>query len=126
MDCGSSLRCRNSSLQLFDIQTPLFELVFYWSHFSSIRETFICAMLKSAAICFFIVIFSIKNSVSDFRRHSNWPKRFEKTCGESYTDRIIGGQTAALGQFPWMARLVYRNPRELAEDHFNSFSCVNR
>lgn len=70
-------------------------------------------MLKSTAIFFFIVIFSIEKSVSDFRRHPNWPKRFEKTCGESYTDRIIGGRKAALGQFPWMTRLVYYDSREL-------------
>lgn len=28
-------------------------------------------------------------------------------CGISFSDRIIGGLNASLGQYPWMARLGY-------------------
>lgn len=42
--------------------------------------------------------------------HPNWdllPKGEE--CGfGALSDRIIGGKTAALGQFPWMAQLGYQ------------------
>lgn len=40
--------------------------------------------------------------------HPNWNLFDHEQCGESQTtDRIIGGQQAALGQLPWMARLGY-------------------
>lgn len=47
----------------------------------------------------------MKESACNFRNHPNWPKHI---CGEIYNDRIIGGQNAALGQFPWMARLLFK------------------
>lgn len=31
----------------------------------------------------------------------------EVLCGESFADRIIGGEDAPLGQYPWIARLGY-------------------
>nr|CAD7409190.1 unnamed protein product [Timema cristinae] len=31
----------------------------------------------------------------------------EGECGVAFDERIIGGQTATLGQFPWIARLAY-------------------
>jgi hypothetical protein len=34
-------------------------------------------------------------------------------CGVSVITRIIGGENAGLGQFPWMARLAYRNTCKL-------------
>lgn len=33
-----------------------------------------------------------------------------KDCGVSYSDRIIGGNAAQLGQYPWLARLGYTLP----------------
>lgn len=49
-----------------------------------------------------------KSSVVD---HQNWNLFDHEKCGESQTtDRIIGGTAAALGQFPWMARLGYTTP----------------
>lgn len=35
-------------------------------------------------------------------------------CGISINSRIIGGEDAGPGQFPWMARLAYRNKSELS------------
>lgn len=31
----------------------------------------------------------------------------KKICGESSSDRIIGGQDAALGQFPWIVQIQF-------------------
>lgn len=45
-------------------------------------------------------------SSSDAFNHPNWPKTAE-VCGHSYSDRIIGGQNAALGQYPWIAHLGF-------------------
>lgn len=33
-------------------------------------------------------------------------------CGISINTRIIGGEDAGVNQFPWMARLAYRNKSE--------------
>lgn len=46
-------------------------------------------------------------SVNPLLNHPAWKiiTRFE--CGDSAADRIIGGVNAALGQFPWIARLGY-------------------
>lgn len=41
----------------------------------------------------------------NFRDHVNWPKDVDDVCGESYADRIVGGEIAKLGQYPWMAQL---------------------
>lgn len=38
-------------------------------------------------------------------------------CGVSISTRIIGGENAGPGQFPWMARLAYRNRSE--SDNYN-------
>lgn len=67
-------------------------------------------MLKFAFICYCIGVLLVKNSSCDFRSHPNWPKEAEQVCGESHSDRIIGGGFAALGQYPWMARLVFYDP----------------
>ena len=37
--------------------------------------------------------------------HANWPHDVGDDCGVSYSDRIIGGTNAALGQYPWIARI---------------------
>lgn len=40
--------------------------------------------------------------------HPNWKLLPEHLCGQSMSlDRIIGGKAAALGQYPWIARLGY-------------------
>lgn len=42
-------------------------------------------------------------------RHVVQSSVFPKVCGQiSLQDRITFGKTAALGQFPWMALLIYR------------------
>lgn len=49
----------------------------------------------------------IKDSRSnDPFNHPNWPQTSD-VCGHSYSDRIIGGQNAALGQYPWIAHLGF-------------------
>lgn len=46
-------------------------------------------------------------------------------CGISINTRIIGGEDAGPGQFPWMARLAYRNKSELNEQKFYSVKNVS-
>lgn len=67
-------------------------------------------MLKLQLIWYCIGVCLVKNCFGDFRRHPNWPKNAEKVCGESYSDRIVGGGFAVPGQYPWMARIVYYDP----------------
>ncbi|VEN47988.1 unnamed protein product [Callosobruchus maculatus] len=53
--------------------------------------------------------------------HKGW-KQLPSTdrCGETrFNRRIVGGEIAALGQFPWMARLGYKQKR----DREFKFSC---
>lgn len=60
-----------------------------------------------------IVTFVVLSSAScdqfldqSLQSHLLWPKELDQICGESYTDRIIGGKDAELGQYPWIARLL--------------------
>lgn len=43
----------------------------------------------------------------------------QEHCGLSYADRIVGGTNAALGQYPWMARLGYKSGYQ-----FIYFNCI--
>lgn len=65
-------------------------------------------MLKLSIIGYLIGLLLVERSLGDFRAHPNWPKHVEGICGESYNDRIIGGRTAKIGQFPWMARALFK------------------
>lgn len=58
-------------------------------------------MSKSSVIRYLIGVLLIKCCASDFRKHPNWPKHLDHICGENNDARISGGETAALGQFPW-------------------------
>lgn len=68
---------------------------------------FIWTMFNWNIISCLIAILLVKRNAGDFRTHPNWPKHVDEICGESNHDRIIGGENASLGQFPWMVRLVY-------------------
>lgn len=50
-----------------------------------------------------------------------WPKEYDEVCGESYSDRIIGGANATLGQYPWIVRLKYSH--NILGTLFNRFEC---
>lgn len=50
----------------------------------------------------------------NIRDHQNWPHDMDNECGISYTDRIIGGTNASLGQYPWLARLAYMSKESCA------------
>ncbi|CAG9789267.1 unnamed protein product [Diatraea saccharalis] len=50
------------------------------------------------------------NSTSQLSSHPAWQILNSLECGENAADRIIGGTRAALGQFPWIARLGYVLP----------------
>nr|XP_022909842.1 melanization protease 1-like [Onthophagus taurus] len=45
----------------------------------------------------------------DLELHKNYPN-LPKNCGSSQADRIIGGEKARLGQYPWLARIGYSMP----------------
>ncbi|GJQ66173.1 hypothetical protein Trydic_g4233 [Trypoxylus dichotomus] len=53
-------------------------------------------------------VLSVKTA-DKLENHKNY-HLLPKDCGVSYTDRIIGGKTAALGQYPWLARLGFLLP----------------
>ncbi|XP_060805099.1 CLIP domain-containing serine protease HP8 isoform X1 [Amyelois transitella] len=48
------------------------------------------------------------HTVQDVSNHPAWSKLEHYECGDSAADRIIGGVNAALGQYPWIARLGYK------------------
>lgn len=48
-------------------------------------------------------------TVVDFRKHVNWPSKAQENCGETNMDRIIGGEFAKLGQYPWLVQLVFQD-----------------
>lgn len=66
--------------------------------------------MKPQSGCLFILLAStvfcadIEKAVED-RTTKILPKYFSEICGETFTDRIISGKNASLGQFPWMARI---------------------
>lgn len=47
-------------------------------------------------------------TANDPTTHPNWPPT-DAICGISYSDRIVGGMKASLGQYPWMARIGYNS-----------------
>jgi secreted trypsin-like serine protease len=50
---------------------------------------------------------------------TNWTY-INEICGVSYSDRIIGGTTARLGQYPWIAQIGMRSNNE------TSSSCAKK
>ncbi|PZC75017.1 hypothetical protein B5X24_HaOG206842 [Helicoverpa armigera] len=52
-------------------------------------------------------------TVEDIEKHPMWVKLDAVDCGDSAADRIIGGVSAGLGQFPWIARLGYLEDDEM-------------
>lgn len=79
-------------------------------------------IIISYSISWLLVIPFIHSSFVD---HPNWNLFDHEQCGESQTtDRIIGGQQAALGQLPWMARLGYITPiKKIYTITAESFKC---
>ncbi|EFA07557.2 spaetzle-processing enzyme [Tribolium castaneum] len=63
----------------------------------------------------FLIHFANILTAFDIKDHPNWHLLDHEHCGESLSDRIIGGASATLGQFPWVARLGY-------QPHFPRFS----
>ncbi|KAM0737338.1 CLIP domain-containing serine protease HP8 [Formica fusca] len=43
----------------------------------------------------------------DVTKHPGWLLLEHRRCGNSNTDRIIGGKNASLGAYPWIARIGY-------------------
>lgn len=72
-------------------------------------------LLKFDVILLTIVVF-INNvcvvRAFNAREHKSWPKKYENMCGDNVSDRIIGGENATLGQFPWIARLHIRRMQQ--------------
>lgn len=43
---------------------------------------------------------------------SKWKLLNHELCGLATTDRIVGGEEAAIGQYPWIARVGYTRHAE--------------
>lgn len=48
-----------------------------------------------------LLLFNLLKFITSF---TNWAE-INENCGISHSDRIIGGTTAALGQYPWIAHI---------------------
>lgn len=40
-------------------------------------------------------------------KHPSWMLLDHDKCGDSASDRIIGGKNASMGAYPWIARIAY-------------------
>ncbi|XP_046658607.1 serine protease easter-like isoform X1 [Homalodisca vitripennis] len=70
--------------------------------------------MLSVLLCLLLYADTFGQDISEeFRSHSHW-KVIDQggKCGHRVSDRIIGGKEAALGQYPWMARLGYATHEE--------------
>lgn len=45
--------------------------------------------------------------IVDVTSHPHWLLLEHRKCGNSNSDRIIGGKNASLGAYPWIARIGY-------------------
>lgn len=67
-----------------------------------------------AAAIFSVFTFEIvKYASATFRTHPNWPHAMDQLCGTSPVTtqpsyRVVKGEEAKLGQFPWLARIYAR------------------
>jgi len=66
-----------------------------------------------------------ENSSPDLSREEKMKLVNTEFCGISINTRIIGGEDAGPGQFPWMARLAYRNKSRSSQYVRHFFSSLN-
>ncbi|KAK0182936.1 hypothetical protein PV327_001017 [Microctonus hyperodae] len=60
----------------------------------------------------------------DVTKHPSWNLLDHGKCGISFSDRIIGGNNAPMGVYPWIARIGYVNDGNLPNSVQNvSFRC---
>ncbi|XP_011629948.1 CLIP domain-containing serine protease 2-like [Pogonomyrmex barbatus] len=67
----------------------------------------------------FLYNISIGFSMIDVTKHPSWSLLKQGSCGNSNSDRIIGGKNASLGAYPWIARIGYNR---LGDDEL-SYRC---
>ncbi|XP_018342834.1 PREDICTED: serine protease easter-like [Trachymyrmex septentrionalis] len=60
----------------------------------------------------YILVLSCNTAFStiNVRQHPSWSLLEQNNCGNSNSDRIIGGKNASLGAYPWIARIGYSMP----------------
>ncbi|KYM93572.1 Serine protease easter [Cyphomyrmex costatus] len=63
-------------------------------------------------LCMFILTHNSAFSKVNVNNHPNWSLLRQNNCGNSNTDRIIGGKNASLGAYPWLARIGYSIPND--------------
>lgn len=56
------------------------------------------------------IIVNLMIRIADVMKHPSWSLLEHRKCGNSNSDRIIGGKNASLGAYPWIARIGYGNP----------------
>lgn len=82
------------------------------NHYKFIALTHLNNMLRVFCFLKTILVFlicntALVNSIQNVLEHPNWPSDTQDECGISFTDRIVGGINASLGQYPWLARIGY-------------------
>ncbi|XP_041969294.1 serine protease 7-like [Aricia agestis] len=68
--------------------------------------------MNSCLISTVLILIAVRHVLSgglgDVSNHPAWEYLDSLDCGFSATDRIVGGLTASLGQFPWLVRFGYK------------------
>ncbi|KYM76561.1 Serine protease easter [Atta colombica] len=65
-------------------------------------------------------------STINITKHPSWSLLEQNNCGNSNSDRIIGGKNASLGAYPWIARIGYSKPNTNGLSYRCGGTIINR
>ncbi|KAG5334970.1 EAST protease, partial [Acromyrmex charruanus] len=66
--------------------------------------------MRYSLLCMLILSCNTAFSTINVKKHPSWSLLEQNNCGNSNSDRIIGGKNASLGAYPWIARIGYSMP----------------
>lgn len=67
---------------------------------------------ESIFVLLFSIVFCASTAIHN-RTVNILHTHFGEICGETFSDRIISGKNAGLGQFPWMARVDVQGEEQI-------------